>query len=315
MDKVSIILAFYNEELTIDACLKSLVNQTYENKEIILIDDSSNDKSTHIAQDYMRRYDFIKYIRIEHRDELQEWPRIQGAKQAVGEILFMAEADAKYSLNYIELCAKHLVDKKVGGVVGHLNVWDPKTFISKYKALTINPRFANIENMNSELTKGNIAVWVFRKQVFDECEGYGEGYYGEERNLSQRMINKGYKLIYEPNAKWWHRWRENISETIESYFHFGRKMYALNKNDKQLTMKNLYFLAPFALLVLSVFSLYFFIILFLHFIVLEKSGLELYKKSKGNEFKNYALLSPVVSYLQNIPFAVGFFYSGLIYRQ
>jgi len=315
MDKVSIILAFYNEELTITDCLNSLVNQTYKNIELILVDDSSTDKSTFIARDFERRYDFIKYFRIEHRDELQEWPRIQGAKQATGEILFMAEADAKYAQDYVELCAKHLKNKQVGGVVGHLNVWEPKTFISKYKALTINPRFADIENMNSELAKGNIAVWVFQKQIFDECEGYKEGYYGEERNLSQRMINKGYKLIYEPNAKWWHRWRENIGETIESYFHFGRKMYALNKNDKQLIMKNLYFLAPFALVILSMFSMYFLLILFLHFIVLEKAGLELYKKSKGNEFRNYALLSPAVSYLQNIPFAVGFFYSRLIYRQ
>ncbi|MBS3064132.1 MAG: glycosyltransferase family 2 protein [DPANN group archaeon] len=254
--------------LTITDCLNSLVNQTYKNIELILVDDSSTDKSTFIARDFERRYDFIKYFRIEHRDELQEWPRIQGAKQATGEILFMAEADAKYAQDYVELCAKHLKNKQVGGVVGHLNVWEPKTFISKYKALTINPRFADIE-----------------------------------------------KLIYEPNAKWWHRWRENIGETIESYFHFGRKMYALNKNDKQLIMKNLYFLAPFALVILSMFSMYFLLILFLHFIVLEKAGLELYKKSKGNEFRNYALLSPAVSYLQNIPFAVGFFYSRLIYRQ
>ncbi|MEK6923197.1 MAG: glycosyltransferase [Nanoarchaeota archaeon] len=315
MDKVSIILAFYNEELTIESCLNSLINQTYKNKELILIDDSSSDKSTFIARDFERRYDFIKYIKIEHRDELQEWPRIQGAKQATGEILFMAEADAKYSQNYIEFCVKHLSDKKVGGVVGKLNVWEPKTFISKYKTLTINPRFENIENMNSELSKGNIAVWVFRKDVFDTCEGYRDGYYGEERNLSKRMTDKGYKLVYEPTAKWWHRWRENIGETIESYFHFGRKMYALNKNDKKLILKNIYFLLPFVLLAASIYSIYFLAVLFLHFIVLEKAGLELYKNSKGNEFRNYALLSPIVSYLQNIPFAIGFFYGRLSYRE
>jgi len=92
-------------------------------------------------------------------------------------------------------------------------------------------------------------------------------------------------------------------------------MYVLNKNDKQLIMKNLYFLAPFILIVASFYSVYFLALLFLHFIVLEKSGLELYKKSKDNEFRNYALLSPVVSYLQNIPFAVGFFYSGLTLKR
>src|SRR3989338_6085430 len=67
MDKVSIILAFYNEELTITDCLNSLVNQTYKNIERILVDDSSTDKSTFIARDFERRYDFIKYFRIEHR--------------------------------------------------------------------------------------------------------------------------------------------------------------------------------------------------------------------------------------------------------
>lgn len=314
MEKVSIILAFRDEEQTIKECLNSLVAQTYENKEIILVDDSSTDKSTGIAKEFLSKYDFLKYFKIEHRDELQEWPRIQGVKHVTGEILFMAEADAKYEENYLEACAKHLGDERVGGVVGKLNVWGPKTFISKFKTLSINPRFEDENNMKKELTLGNIAVWVFRKSVFEECGGYGNGYYGEERNLSKRMIACGYGLVYEPNTRWWHRWKEHVVETIINYFHFGRKMYTLNKSNKNMVLKNIYFLLPFILVMGAMFFNVPLVLLLLHFLALEKSGLKLFLQSKHTKFRNYALLAPLVSYLQNIPFALGFFYGALVSR-
>lgn len=45
MDKISVIIPVYNVEKYIHQCLDSVVNQTYKNLEIILIDDGSTDKS------------------------------------------------------------------------------------------------------------------------------------------------------------------------------------------------------------------------------------------------------------------------------
>ena len=51
-DLVSIIVPVYNVYEYLDECLKSLINQTYKNKEIIVINDGSTDKSLSICEKY-----------------------------------------------------------------------------------------------------------------------------------------------------------------------------------------------------------------------------------------------------------------------
>ena len=61
MPKVSVIVPFYNVEKYIEKCLNSLVNQTLEEIEIILVNDGSNDKSGYICKSYANKYENIKY--------------------------------------------------------------------------------------------------------------------------------------------------------------------------------------------------------------------------------------------------------------
>ncbi len=52
MDKVSVIIPCYNTENYLDKCLKSVLNQTYKNLEIILVNDGSKDNSLKIMKKY-----------------------------------------------------------------------------------------------------------------------------------------------------------------------------------------------------------------------------------------------------------------------
>ena len=56
MPKVSMIVPVYNEEEYVSTFLDSLINQTLDDIEIILIDDSSTDNSLNILLDYARKY-------------------------------------------------------------------------------------------------------------------------------------------------------------------------------------------------------------------------------------------------------------------
>ena len=62
MDKISIVVAVYNAEKTLKKCIESLLNQTYENTEIILVNDCSKDNSLDICIEYSKNYDNVKVI-------------------------------------------------------------------------------------------------------------------------------------------------------------------------------------------------------------------------------------------------------------
>ena len=57
--KISIIVAVYNAEKYLHHCVESLINQTYKDIEIILVDDGSKDQSPLLCDDYAEKYDFI----------------------------------------------------------------------------------------------------------------------------------------------------------------------------------------------------------------------------------------------------------------
>ncbi len=61
--KVSIVLAVKNEEKFIHKCIDSLINQNYDNKEIIFVDDNSTDKTLSILNSYKNKYSFIKIFK------------------------------------------------------------------------------------------------------------------------------------------------------------------------------------------------------------------------------------------------------------
>ena len=66
MELITIIIPVYNVEKYINECVDSLISQTYQNIEIILVDDGSKDRSGSICDDYASRDSRIKVIHKEN---------------------------------------------------------------------------------------------------------------------------------------------------------------------------------------------------------------------------------------------------------
>lgn len=109
-EKVSIICPVYNAAQYLDSCIISLIEQTYRNIEILLIDDGSNDASYDICDKWVQKDSRIKVF---HKNQGGvSSARNIGIKESTGEYLFFIDADDTVEKNTIEFLLKYHNRKK-----------------------------------------------------------------------------------------------------------------------------------------------------------------------------------------------------------
>ena len=105
MGEVSVIIPIFNAEKYLRRCLDSVINQSYNNIEIILVDDGSKDSSPAICDEYAAKDSRIKVIH--KKNQGVSAARNTGIETAKGEFLVFLDADDYLSLNCIECLAKY----------------------------------------------------------------------------------------------------------------------------------------------------------------------------------------------------------------
>src|SRR5918912_2606274 len=135
--KVSIILSARNEEKYIAKCLDSLINQSYPNFEIVVINDSSSDRTGEIIQGYhILNSKVVVAINAEPKpEERQEewtgknWACYQGYLNSTGEILLFTDADTVHSRYAISLAVTYLIKQNLDAltaipkILSEDNIW------------------------------------------------------------------------------------------------------------------------------------------------------------------------------------------------
>lgn len=104
---ISIITAFYNEEILLSRCLESIKNQTSTDFELVLVNDGSTDKSLIIAQKYQADFINFKLISIENSG-LGEARNI-GLKYASGDYITFLDADDEFELTALNEFQKEIL--------------------------------------------------------------------------------------------------------------------------------------------------------------------------------------------------------------
>ena len=92
---LSVIVPVYNTENYLRQCIESIINQTYKDFELILVDDCSQDNSGKICDEYAEKYNFIKVIHKENTGLLRT--RKEGFSNARGKYISFIDSD-----DYIE---------------------------------------------------------------------------------------------------------------------------------------------------------------------------------------------------------------------
>ena len=123
---ISVIIPVYNVEKYLKSCLDSIINQTYDNLEIILIDDGSSDKSAQICDDYVNNDNRIEVLH--KNNEGVSIARNTGIKMAAGSYISFIDSDDYIDKNYFEtmiesfnedslICSNYKIVKKKNNII------------------------------------------------------------------------------------------------------------------------------------------------------------------------------------------------------
>ena len=110
--KVSIILPARNEEKFIEKCLDSLIEQDYDDYEIIAINDSSNDSTGNIIKKYSEKFSKVIFVDAKPKPDGwmgKHWACMEGYRKASGNLLLFTDADTVHTSSVISLAVSHLL--------------------------------------------------------------------------------------------------------------------------------------------------------------------------------------------------------------
>jgi glycosyltransferase involved in cell wall biosynthesis len=99
---ISVIIPIYQVENYIGKCIESIINQSYQDFEIIIIDDGSTDKSTDIAREILIKSD-LRYRIFNQKNQGPAIARNKGIKEAIGSWISFIDADDMVAPNFLEL--------------------------------------------------------------------------------------------------------------------------------------------------------------------------------------------------------------------
>lgn len=135
-DLISVIIPVYNTEKYLERCINSVINQTYKNIEIILIDDGSTDNSGKICDEYAKKFQEI--VIIHQRNQGASVARNNGISKASGQYITFVDSDDMIEKNYVEYLY-NLIKK-----------YNVKMSIASYKTIFENGKYIDLGKKYSE---------------------------------------------------------------------------------------------------------------------------------------------------------------------
>lgn len=199
MDIISIIVPIYNVEKYIVRCVDSIINQTYVNTEIILVDDGSPDKCGSICDEYQRR-DHRVIVIHKPNGGLSD-ARNYGINVASGKYITFIDSDDWVTNDYLEKLYNLLIDQKADiSICNHQRVYSIDSNIIKEKKITIY-EFTNIEALNyltdSSLYIQMIVSWgkLYKTELFKYVM-FPVGKIHEDEFTTYKLYYFSKKIVY-----------------------------------------------------------------------------------------------------------------------
>lgn len=216
--RVTVVVASYNGDRTLGACLDSLERLNYPDYEVVLVDDGSTDTTPQLAAAHPR----LRCFR--HAENLGlSVARNTGLAAATGEIVAFTDADCRADEDWLYYLVADLLNHGCAGIGGP-NFLPPEDspVAAAVMASPGGPAHVLVADRQAEHVPGcNMA---FYKSVLDELGGFDPIFTqaGDDVDLCWRLQQAGYRIGFSPAAFVWHSRRSTVREYLKQQSGYGQ---------------------------------------------------------------------------------------------
>ena len=228
--KYSVVVAVYNRPEEMIELLKSIADQTFRDLQIIIVDDGS-DRSSRLAFQKFKSKLNLSYFFTENQGPALA--RNFGVKKSEGEWVIFFDSDCTIPKNYFFVVEKFLAENNVSLYGG------PDMMDESFSYLQKSINFSMTSLLTTGGIRGNkISIDKFlprsfnmgiKREAFDEVDGFSNiRQYGEDLDLSYKLIFSGKKSSLIPEAKVFHKRRTNLLNFFNQMYKSGKGRHLLN---------------------------------------------------------------------------------------
>lgn len=216
-EKISIIVPIYKVEGYINKCIDSILNQTYKNLEIILVDDGSPDNSGKICDEYAEKDKRIKVIH--KKNEGVSIARNIGIENASGGYIAFSDPDDYIGENYIlylyEMCINNKSEISICGIKSEVDnvIIDNEKKIKKI----MNKEEALKELLNEEYYYGNVCTKMFKRNIVEGIKFNPMLQIGEDLDFCYNSFKKATNIYVDTSKMQYYCLVRKNSVTTEKY--------------------------------------------------------------------------------------------------
>ncbi|QDT94757.1 UDP-Glc:alpha-D-GlcNAc-diphosphoundecaprenol beta-1,3-glucosyltransferase WfgD [Gimesia aquarii] len=182
--RVAVVITSHNYGRFLGVCLESVLSQSHQASEIIVVDDSSTDNTKEVTEEFASKG--VKYLRVENRSAL--FSRRDGYKQTESGVVLFVDADDILPSNYIELGMKEFTDQDIGVVYADHQHFGESTRSTNFPEYSQNRLFQG-ENFVSTCS-------FVRREALNLCDAwdrtFDESFMPEDYWMFQRISLDGW---------------------------------------------------------------------------------------------------------------------------
>jgi cellulose synthase/poly-beta-1,6-N-acetylglucosamine synthase-like glycosyltransferase len=200
---VSVVMAAYNEEVGITACLESIKKNTYKKIEVIIIDNGSADNTKKLVKEFIKKRSSTNFRLVARKGNYGKGDSITyGIKKfAKGELVMTLDADTILDKNAIKNAIVYFRDPKVQGIAANVQVIKERTIINLLQRFEhlVGYRSKKLYSVaNCEFIVGGVAS-TYRREIMKKVRYYDKDTVTEDIGLSLKIVglgNKDNKIVY-----------------------------------------------------------------------------------------------------------------------